>query len=73
VFCVVEASFQDTIVGEEQSLSAYLSSSPEPLLRLVGECFPLSTGLFGADYKESVHTHHMDLLSCKATSWTIFA
>lgn len=33
-------SIEDTIVGEERSLNVYLSSSPEPLLRLVRERFP---------------------------------
>ena len=30
-------------------------------MRLVEECFPLSSGLFGADYKKSVQSDHLEL------------
>jgi len=58
-------SIEDAIVGEEWSLSAYLSSSSEPLLKLVEEYFPLSSGLFAADYKESVQACHLELYLAK--------
>ena len=58
-------SVEDTIVGEERSLSAYLSSPSEPLLNMVEERFPLSSGLFGADYKESVQSNHLELYLSK--------
>ena len=58
-------SIEEIIVGEERNLSAYLSSSPEPLLRLAGERLTLSFGLFGADYKESVGRHHLEVYVAK--------
>ena len=58
-------SVEDAIVGEEWSLSGYVSSSPKPLLKLLEECFPPSSGLFGADYRESVKTYHLELYLSK--------
>jgi len=58
-------SIEDAIVGKERSLSAYLSSSLEPFLKLVKERCSLSSGLFGVDYRESVHKHHMELYLAK--------
>ena len=49
-------SIEGAIVGEERSLSAYLLSSLESLLKLVKEQCSLSNGLFGADYRECPQT-----------------
>ena len=57
-------SIEDSIIDEEQSLSAYLLSTSEPL-RLVKTFFTFSSGLFGSQYKESVVRSHQELYLAK--------
>ena len=65
-FCpLIIIIIEDSIVGEERSLSAYMSSTPVPLLKLVKPYFPLSSGLSGNGYKESVIERHQELYVAK--------
>jgi len=58
-------SIEDSIVGEEQNLNAYLLCTSEPFLQLVNSFFTLSSSLFGNGYKETVIRNHQELYLSK--------